>query len=220
MKRIYLSPSNQEHNAGVGKYGTEEVRMHELAGMVAARLKSRGFAVKTSKPDWEMSQVVADSNAFDADAHICIHTNAGGGDGTIAFYGSARGKALNLAIYKYVAKESPGSDEGVRPWAGLYEIAHTNAPTAYLELFFHDNYKEVGDFLADKAAYSDAIAHGICDYFGVEWARPSGPDYRPTKKAIKKLAAQLGIDHSKVNTANSKGAAFEALLRAVADYKD
>ena len=139
MKKVYLSPSNQEHNAGVGKYGTEEVRMHELAAMVAARLKARGFAVKVSQPQWEMGTVCADSNSFGADAHVCIHTNAGGGDGTVAFYGSAAGKRLNEAIYKYVAKESSGADEGVRSWPGLYEIANTHAPCAYLELFFHDN---------------------------------------------------------------------------------
>jgi hypothetical protein len=29
--RIYIAPSNQEHNIGVGNYGTEEERMNQLA---------------------------------------------------------------------------------------------------------------------------------------------------------------------------------------------
>ena len=172
MKRIYLSPSNQEHNAGVGKYGTEEERMHELARKVAVLLKARGFETRKSVPTWGMPQVVADSNAWRASCHICIHTNAGGSgaDGTIAFYGSTAGHALTDAIYGYVAKASPGADEGVRPWPGLYEIAHTNAPCAYLELFFHTNYKEVADYLANEAKYAEAIARGVCDYYKVPWS--------------------------------------------------
>lgn len=107
MKKVYLSPSNQEHNAGVGKYTTEEKRMHALAKMVAPLLKARGFQTRKSVETWEMAQVVADSNRWGADIHVCIHTNAGGGDGTVAFYGSERGKKLTSAIYKQVAPLSP-----------------------------------------------------------------------------------------------------------------
>lgn len=215
--KVYLSPSNQESNVGKGAYGTEEDRMHQLAGRVAALLRERGVTVKTSGKQQAMAVVVAASNAFGADAHVCLHTNAGGGNGTVAFYGSARGKALTQAIYERVAPLSPGADEGMRPWAGLYEIGHSNAPVAYLELFFHDNYAEVADYLASEGEYAVAIARGICEWGKVPWAKQV--DYRPLKKQAVAVAKKLGIAQAVDVTSASKGAAFEQLLRAIADHK-
>jgi N-acetylmuramoyl-L-alanine amidase len=222
MTRIYLSPSNQEHNQGVGKYGTEEARMHELAGRVATLLRAHGFQTKISQPQWSMGQVVSDSNSFKADAHVCIHTNAGGGNGTVGFYGSPAGKALLTPVYARVAKASPGPDEGMKSWAGLYEIGNTAAPCAYLELFFHDNYAEVADYLAHSEKYAEAIARGICDRFKVPWEKATPTvDYRALKREAVKVANTLGIPHENITvTVAGKGAAFEALLRAIAEHKD
>jgi len=219
VKKIYLSPSNQEHNAGKGAYGTEEQRMHELAAMVAKALQRYGtaFATKISNPLWNMGRVCADSNGFHSDAHLCLHTNAGGGDGTVVFYGSAKGKELSAHIYKYVAPESPGKDEGLRSWPGLYEIGNTSAPVAYFELFFHDNYAEVNDYLAHKDHYVEAIVHGLCDWAGVKYeVVPAAIDYRPLKREAVKVAKQLGIPQSVDVNAVGKGAAFEKLLREIA----
>lgn len=217
MTRIYLSPSNQESNVGKGKYGTEEQRMHQLAAKVAALLRERGIDSLISRPQWSMAQVVADSNAFRADAHVCIHTNAGGGDGTVAFYGSAEGKRLTQAIYGYVAPLSPGKDEGIRAYPELYEIRNTSAPVAYLELFFHDNAAEVADYLASESAYAEAIARGICEHYKVPWERVT-VDYRQLKRAAVRVGRKLKLDVSRVDVELAgKGSAFEKLLRAIAD---
>jgi N-acetylmuramoyl-L-alanine amidase len=218
--KVYLSPSNQEHNVGKGAYGTEEEQMHALAKRIAARLRDRGFLVRKSEPQMEMYQVTADSNNWDADCHVCLHTNAGGGDGTVAFYGSAKGKALSEAIYKRVAPLSPGKDEGLKSWPGLYEIARTSCPCAYLELFFHDNAGEVADYLADEAAYADAVARGICDFYGVKWTQTPAVDYRPLKRAAVAVAKVLGIRHDVDLSSKGKGESFEQLLRRIADHKE
>lgn len=34
MVKVYISPSSQEDNRGVGNYGTEEVRMNQIADVV------------------------------------------------------------------------------------------------------------------------------------------------------------------------------------------
>ncbi len=218
MHRVYLSPSNQEHNAGKAGYN-EERAMHDLAGRVAKVLKERGFSVRISDPAWDMAKVCADSNAFGALAHVCIHSNAGGGDGTVGFYGSALGKKLTTSIYEHVAPLSPGRDEGVRSWPGLYEIAHTNAPVAYLELFFHDSYAEVADYERHKDEYAAAIAEGICDWFGVS-TKPA-VDYRPIKRQAVRLAKLLGIPCDEVDPeTNVLGKAARALLLAIARHRE
>lgn len=171
--RVYLSPSNQEHNVGVGNYGTEESRMHQLARCVTGKLLRYDgkFISRKSQPDWDMDKVCRDSNDWKSDVHICIHTNAGSSsaDGTVAFYGSERGKKLTTCLYQYVRSESPGSDSGILPYPGLYEIRHTDAPCAYLELFFHTNKVEVDDFLKSIDAYAESIVHGLCVYFAVPY---------------------------------------------------
>lgn len=50
-KSIYLSSSMQEHNMGVGNYGSEEERMDELANVVEEELKRHGVVVYRNKPN-------------------------------------------------------------------------------------------------------------------------------------------------------------------------
>ncbi len=44
-KHVYLSPSMQEGNIGVGEYGTEEKRMNQSCDVVEAVLKEHGVIV-------------------------------------------------------------------------------------------------------------------------------------------------------------------------------
>lgn len=189
--RVYLSPSNQEHNAGVSGYGTEENQMHSLAHIVAKKLEKYGgrFTTRISNPDAEMGTVCAESNAFKADAHICIHTNAAGSSaqGTVAFYGSDVGKRLTKRIYARVSPVSPGTDKGVQAWPGLYEIHNTHAPVAYLELFFHSNKEEVEDYLKGaKEEYAEAIVRGLCDFFQVDYKTVTAFNRRDMRRTIQK----------------------------------
>ncbi len=43
--KVYLSPSTQENNIGIGGYGTEEKRMNQVADVVERLLKSSGITV-------------------------------------------------------------------------------------------------------------------------------------------------------------------------------
>jgi len=173
MKRVYFSPSNQEHNVGVGTYGTEERRMHELATLCILKMRRFGdaFTTRKSLPEWDMTAVCSDSNRWKSDIHVCLHSNAGSpaSDGTIGFYGSDAGRRLTQLIYKYVAALSPGSDYGIKEWGALFEIRHTVAPCAYLEVIFHTNRIEAADLIARRDKYAEAIVHGICDYFHVAY---------------------------------------------------
>lgn len=47
-----------------------------------------------------------------------------------------------------------------------------SAPTAYLECGFHSNTEEAKWLLDNIEAVGEAIAHGICDYFKVEYIPP------------------------------------------------
>lgn len=62
MRKIYLSPSTQEHNMGVTGYGSEEERMNQIADyMERELLRYRdSIQVKRNKPDMTLAEVVDD----------------------------------------------------------------------------------------------------------------------------------------------------------------
>ena len=178
-KRVYLSPSGQVHNIGVGKYGTEEARCRKIATLTATLLAEAGVEVKITPRDWNtklsdnawLSQVVAASNSYAADVHVAIHTNAGpsSAKGTDAWYypGSAKGKRLTEAIYKRVQEVSPGGGRGIHTSPVFYETRAAKAPVCYIELGFHSNKADAEHLAAHPELYAEALAAGILEYAGI-----------------------------------------------------
>lgn len=189
--RVYLSPSGQTHNVGIGDYGTEEARCRKVAELAAGILRDAGVIVQITPRAWNTSlsdsawlaAVCKASTDFRADAHIAIHTNAGGrgADGSMAFHypGSVKGKNLTEAIYSRVAAVSPGSDMGIRTSPVWYEIQHAVAPVAYLELMFHTDKAEVTSMISDPDDYAEAIAEGVLAYAGIDATPAPSPTAHP-----------------------------------------
>jgi hypothetical protein len=194
MPKVYLSPSGQIHNVGVGNYGTEEARCRKVAELAAKILKAAGVQVDMTPRSWNstladstwLNRVVGRSNAFGAHAHIAIHTNAGGrtSDGTDAWHypGSAKGKKLTEAIYTRVARVSPGSDGGIHTSPVFYETKAARAPVCYLEMAFHTNKADAASIVARPHLYAEAIAAGILEYLGVK-AKPA-PAPKPEEDGL------------------------------------
>jgi len=175
--KIYLSPSLQEHNVGVGDFGTEMHRAFQVTGLTATYLVNAGHKVRTSLQPWSeleasalLAKVVNDSNAWGADVHVCLHTNAGppAADGTLVLHypGSAKGKRLAECVYKRLAAVSPGSDLGVASEPVFYETRKANAVVAYVEACYHTNAVEARDYVFARKLYAWAIAAGVLEYFG------------------------------------------------------
>ena len=82
-KKIYISPSDQIHNAYAYGNTNEAEQCRKIAAACKAALERNGFAVKTNFNDGKnaMYEREAESNAWGADMHICVHSNAGGGKG-------------------------------------------------------------------------------------------------------------------------------------------
>lgn len=190
--RIYLSPSQQEANIGVGAYGSESARCQDIADRVRKRLVAAGVEVKQTPRSWEplggtewLAKVVAASNAYGADAHVCIHTNAassGATHGTDAWHfpGSEKGKALTEAIYPRVVSVS-GYGRGIHTSPVFYETEHAAAPVAYMELIYHTNRDDVALVIEHPDDFAQAIAEGIAAWAGIELAAPEPVEELVTK---------------------------------------
>ena len=175
-KRIYLSPSDQ--NANYYAYGgtNEMVQCQRIADACEAALKRCGFEVINNKTD-TMEERVAESNRWEADLHVCIHTNAHNGVTTgtriFSFDTSGEGYKASRAVFNVLAPKTPGTSESVTPYPALYEIRMPTAWSVYVEVDFHDVPKMAKWIIENVVLIGEAIAEGICNYYGIKFVAPA-----------------------------------------------
>ena len=73
------------------------------------------------------------------------------------------------AIFNRLAPITPGSDYSIRRNTSLAELNSTKAIAVYIECEFHDTVDGANFIINNTYKLGEAIAHGICDYFGVKW---------------------------------------------------
>ena len=136
MPKVFLSPSNQYDNRYAYGDTTEGVQCGKIAEACKAALERSGVTVKLMH-DESMQEKCQASNAFGADLHVPIHTNAFNGtvSGTRMFCFNSNGEGMKAckAIFNRLAPVTPGTSENIRVDASLYEVRVPAAPTAYIE---------------------------------------------------------------------------------------
>ena len=198
--KIYLSPSMQPANIYAAGNTNEQVQCNRIAEAAKTALERCGFTVKKAPEGQSMQQNVSDSNAWGAELHVPIHTNAGGGAGTVVFVhgGTAAQMKYAAPIYEEVQAISPGTtDYGVRVNSGLYELGYTTATAVYVECEFHDRADLATWIIGHTAELGEAIARGICRGAGVRYIAPAAseqpePDMPETERA-RAWAMAMGI---------------------------
>lgn len=183
--KIYLSPSAQPANNYAAGDTNEQVQCNRIAEAAKTALERCGFAVRKAPEGQGYKDSVDESNAWGADLHIPIHTNAGGGAGTVVFVHGGTAKQMQYAkpIYDEVQATSPGTtDYGVRVNSGLYELGYTTATAVYVECEFHDRADLAAWIIEHTTELGEAIARGVCIGAGVTYIAPEPkPDPEPVK---------------------------------------
>lgn len=174
MPKIYLSPSTQEANRGVGPFDNEEKQMNAIADILIPLFTKDGrFTTKRNSPSMDNVYLIAtDSNNFKADIHVAIHSNAGGGVGTEVFaYGpNTNSEKLAKVLYNQIAPLSHGADRGVKYNPGLCEVGNSvKATSCLIELAFHDNLIDATWIAANHQSIANALYKGVCSYFGYDY---------------------------------------------------
>lgn len=175
-KRIYLSPSNQFSNSYATGSTNEMAQCNKIANATATALKRCGFEVKVGKSGDSMQNRCAESDSFNADIHMPIHTNAYNGQvtgGTRIFCLNSNGRKACQAILNELGKISPGTTDSITYQAGLYEINAPKALTVYVECEFHDTKTGASWIINNTAKIGEAICKGLCSYFGVKYTAAS-----------------------------------------------
>lgn len=162
--KIYLSPSAQPHNAYAVGNTTEQVQCNRIAAAAKAALERNGYIVRKAPEGQSYVKNVAESNAWGADIHMPIHTNAGGNNkGTLGlcYKGCVNNKYMQ-AVYEAVAECTPWPDMGIGVRSDLYEINKTNMMCVYIECAFHDKADSAQWIINNVTALGEAIAKGFC----------------------------------------------------------
>lgn len=161
--KVYLSPSDQWSNKTVTGT-TEAEQCGKIARSVATILNKRGniTLVGDNTKEKTYRNRVVESNKFGSDLHICIHTNAGGGQGTLVLCSEkSKDNQYVKSIYESVAKLTPSKDKGIQVRSDLYEINATKAVCVYIEVDFHDNIESQKWIERNMDNIAKAIADGI-----------------------------------------------------------
>lgn len=214
--RIYISPSNQEANVYATGGTNEKEQCHKIAKACYDYLKKKGFSVKCTYND-NMYERVKESNLFNADIHLAIHTNATakhnvtGGTQILLYSLDGERKKIGQAVLERLAPFTPGkSAERLVEKSSFYEINSVKGITVYCECEFHDT-KEGSDFIIKNTKkIGELIAMGICDYYGIKTENENN------KNNIL-YTIQVGAFKNKNNAENHlkkiKNAGFDAVIK-------
>lgn len=175
-KKVYISPSNQSNNTYAYGNTNEAVQMGKVADALKVALERCGIEAKIGHMI-SMEQKCSESDAFKADCHLCLHSNAFNGvvSGTRLFCNSFNGEGYKIcqAVFKELAPITPGTSENIKEYPALYEIKNPKAPTCYVECDFHDNRNAAKWIIEHTNDIAEAICKGLCNYFGVTYKAQS-----------------------------------------------
>ncbi len=216
-KKIYISPSNQNGNIYATGNTNEKEQCHKIAKYCVAFLKKKGFNVKCTYND-DMYERVKESNAFKADLHVAIHTNATakhnvtGGTQVLLYNLQGERKKAGQAVLNRLAPLTPGkSAERLVEKPDFYEVNSATGITLYCECEFHDTKKGSDFIIKNVKNIGEAIAKGICDYYGVNVGEGLGRPANQTETQKENNASpesetlytvQVGSFKSKKNAEN------------------
>ena len=171
--KVYLAPSNQTDNLYWGGETNEAVVCQAIANRVERELKANVFEVKTGKHALSLAQKAREAKNWKAEVYIAIHSNASKDHKArgveVWFYtGSEDGEKLARAVYDPL-EELVGNGRGLKNNQTFQDLKNPTMPSIIIEIAFHDNKQDAELILENKTAISNAIAEGICQYFGVKY---------------------------------------------------
>ena len=133
-----------------------------------------------------MAKRCAESNAWGADIHNCVHTNAANGKvmGTRLFCYAIPGKGYDAckAVFAELAPLTPGASENIQV-NPIYEVRVPDAPSVYCECEFHDTVEGAKWIVEHTTDIGEAIAKGLCEYLGVKYVPAKQETTKPAEPA-------------------------------------
>ncbi len=158
--------------------------MNLLADALVPYLRASGISFVRNTPEMTAASSIRASNAGNYDLHLALHSNAA----PEGRYGQLRGidvyyspmsqkgqRAANIIADNF--KDIYPDPNLVRaiPTTSIGEVRLTRAPSAFLEIGYHDN-EEDANWIEDNVdAIARNIALSLTEYFNTPFVWPSAP---------------------------------------------
>lgn len=219
-EKVYVSPSSQTDNKYAVGDTTEAAQCRKIAKALVKALKRCGFDAMTNVIG-DMYARVKESNKWGANLHIPIHTNAHNKKvkGTRLFCFSKNGEGYKAckAIMAALAPITPGSSDSITVNKVMYENRVAKAPTAYVEVAFHDNAEEARWIIDHTEDIAEAICKGVCNYYGMKYvasvaAEPVKPEV-PKAESKEKLYRVFDKDGKQIGAYKEETNAFDQVKK-------
>lgn len=181
MPRVYLSPSLQEFNPFING-GSEEEIMNLIADAMEPYLNASGIEFVRNSPEMTLGEAIAQSNNSNIDFHLAIHSNAapesiaGTRQGSVVYYFSSSqpGREMANLIAENFANIYPNpSLIQIMPTVTLRELRRTNAPSALVEVAYHDNLEDANWIKNNIQPIARELSRSLAEYFGIPFVEPS-----------------------------------------------
>lgn len=158
---IYINPSVQTKNIYYDGKTTEAEVMYQVAFALYRQLSAYSFLQVDMNQDYlPLSKSVKEIQAKQYDFHLALHTNAGGGAGSEAYYVGSSNFAKNLL--NSWNKVQPYSTRGVKSGSHLYELKNsTSKQCALIEFLFHDHKQESVYLKSHVEEMASSMVEGI-----------------------------------------------------------
>lgn len=181
MPSVYLSPSLQEYNPFING-GSEEEIMNLIADAMEPYLNASGIEFVRNSPEMTLGEAIAQSNNSNIDFHLAIHSNAapesiaGTRQGPVVYYFSSSqpGREMANLIAENFANIYPNpSLIQIMPTVTLRELRRTNAPSALVEVAYHDNLEDANWIKNNIQPIARELSRSLAEYFGIPFVEPS-----------------------------------------------
>lgn len=220
-KKVIIDLGHLNCDSGAVANGFREVDLNNSIGRYtgAALLRSKVDVVYSSG---SLSDRSALENRIRPNCFVSIHNNAGGGDGTeVYLHNNAGSSTLNLAnaVYNEIVPKL-NNGRGVKR-ANFHVLRETVGSAILIECAFMDS-KDIQavDTDAEREAFGEAIAKGICKWLGVQYIpkTPQPIQNKPQNEGNLYYRVVCGSFKDKKNAeerlAKLKAAGFDGFLDA------
>jgi len=175
-KKVFIDPGHGGDDSGA--VGVNNLLEKDINLAVSKKvydfLKNQGLEIKLSRTDdktLELNERTVAANTWNADGFVSIHCNAFNkeacGIETYSYNIATNNLAVN--IHEEILKSKCYTkNRGVKT-ANFYVLKYTNMRTCLIELAFIDNIDDAKILLENQDELAEAIAKGICKYFGIEY---------------------------------------------------
>lgn len=193
-KKIFIDVGHGGTDSGAVANGIVEKNINLTVGLkLKELLLAKGFDVMLSRGTdsiLTLSERCNMANKWKADSFVSVHHNAGGGDGWETIHTIHTAQSEGDEIAEAIGKEFTKTGQNMRrmfsrestkyPGTDYYTVINkTNMPAVITEFAFldTDDYKVV-DTVEELYKEAQAIASGLCNYYGVGTPAPTPVDWK------------------------------------------